>query len=242
MKQTKPVDIGTLSGLVQDVGKLAHQKVEGRPLDPGLALLRQWQSDRLARSHADISALPRYRPVMQFFLEDIYAPRDFTQRNHDMERMHDFLRRLAPEPIVRPLMLTVRLHQTTEHLDDRLLEVLVNQLGMTDSLTTPLYAEAYRRCDNYAERVAQIELIREIGLILDKVVHTPLSGPMLALAKGTLEHAGWMDVMSFMERGYKVFKQLPNTARLLDIIRQRELRILDRIYAGEHDPFEFPEV
>ena len=43
----------------------------------------------------------------------------------------------------------------TSTLDDRLLHVLVVQLGMVDALTAELYATAYRICDNYGQRVRQ---------------------------------------------------------------------------------------
>ncbi|HQF71675.1 MAG TPA: hypothetical protein PLH39_10395, partial [Promineifilum sp.] len=44
--------------------------VEERELPPEIALLRRFQSQRLARTHGDLLASPRYRPAAQFFLDD----------------------------------------------------------------------------------------------------------------------------------------------------------------------------
>jgi hypothetical protein len=149
------------------------------------------------------------------------------------------LQRIAPDPMIRPLVLSVELHYLTEQLDERLLDVLVNQLGLADSISVPLYAEGYRLCNNYNRRVQQIELIHELGSLIDDIVRLPLSGAMLRLAKAPLERGGWHELMGFMDRGYDGFKQMHGGRQLLQTVREREKRILDRIYAREADPFEF---
>jgi hypothetical protein len=220
-----------------DVGKLRHQTVEGAGLDPKMAMLRTWQSQRLTLTYADLLELPRYRPACLFFLEDIYAPRDFSQRDHDIEQMHDFARRFIPGPLLSPLTLTLELYRFTQELDQRLLSVLVDQLGVTDTITVALYAEAYRRCDNYAERVRQIELIDEIGQKLDGLVRLPLVGAMLNVAKGPARRAGWVDLIDFLEHGYTAFRRLHGARYFLSTIREREMSYLERIYANDPDPF-----
>jgi hypothetical protein len=153
--------------------------------------------------------------------------------------MYELMAHLMPEPLTRPLMLKVELNELTEQLDAHLLEVLVNQLGVTDRLTVPLYAEGYRRCNNYDDRIRQIELIHDVVYLLDAVVHRPGSGTMLMLAKVPLKRAGWREVMNFMERGYKAVKAMRGAEQFLDVIRSRELQILKRIYAHDPDPFGF---
>lgn len=229
----------SISDVLRQASKLKHERVETGPLDPRLALLRKWQNTRLARTHADQVANPRYRPTWQFFLQEVYAPRDFSQRNHDILRMYELMEHLVPEPLTRPLILTVELNEQTDKLDAQLLDVLVNQLGLTDRLTVPLYAEAYRLCNNYDERVRQIELIHDVVYMLDAVVHMPGSGMMLTLAKLPLKRAGWKNLMDFMEHGYKAVKHMRGVEEFLDNIRTRELHILNRIYEKDSDPFGF---
>ncbi len=36
--------------------------------------LRQWQADRLGRTHRDLLESKRYGPAAQFFLTDLYGP------------------------------------------------------------------------------------------------------------------------------------------------------------------------
>ena len=169
-----------LRELVTNIGKVSpHEEVAGSGLDPKLALLRVWQAERLAHTYADLLESTALSPACLFFLEDIYAARDFSQRDHDLETMYDFMRRFVPDAVSRPAALTIKLHRMTEVLDQKLLDVLVNQLGVTDSITVEQYAEAYRRCNNYRERVEQIDAIIEICEHIDGIVRNPITGPAL---------------------------------------------------------------
>lgn len=233
-KSSRP---GRLLGVFHEIEKLKHEPVSAGQLDPKAALLRSWQSNRLAHTYADLLDSSRYRPACLFFLEDIYAARDFSQRDHDMEQMHDFMQHFIPETMLHPLSVTVELHRLTNELDNRLLDALVNRLGVTDTITPELYAEGYRVCDNYAERVQQIDLIHEIGRRLDGIVRSPLTGAMLNVAKGPARRAGWTELTDFLERGYKAFKHMRGSKYFVETVRKREMRILDRIFAKHPDPF-----
>ncbi len=232
---SKPDGLLGLVGSLQDV---KHQALSGTTLDPDVALLRAWQSRRLARTYQDLLDDERHRPACEFFLDDIYGPYDFSQRDHDIEQMYAFTRRFVPDTMLRPLAVTVELHQLSETLDRQLLDVLLNQLGVTDTITPELYAEGYRLCDNYATRVYQIELIEEICERIDGIVRNPLTGPTLSVAKRPLRSSGHVALVDFLDRGYTSFKHMHGSQHFRATIKQRELSLLDRMYAGEVNPFE----
>lgn len=230
---------GNPFGLLRDIEQMKHQRVEARALDPGVALLRRWQSQRLARTYADLLAHPRFRLACEFFLDDLYGPKDFTQRDHDMAQVYDFARRFVPGALIRPLTVTVELHFLSLELDERLLAVLHERLGLSETLTVALYTQAYRLCDNYAERVRQIEMVSDIGDELDRIAKIPLVGTALQLARGPAMRAGWVALTEFLERGYRAFEHMRGAQFFTSTIRQREQRILDKIYAGDPDPYGF---
>ncbi len=226
---------------LRDLENLRHQRIGVGSLDPPEALLREWQSNRLAHTYADLLQQSRYRPACLFFLNEVYAARDFTQRDHDIQQMYAFMQRFIPEVLLRPLTLTVEVNSLTLKLDRQLIDVMVNQLGVTDTITEELYAEGYRLCNNYDERLHQINSIYEIGSLLDGVVHLPLTGAALSMAKGPARRAGWGELTDFMEKGYRAFKQLHGASRFLNTVRNRELGILERINACAPDIFHFEE-
>lgn len=214
-----------------------HRRVAERDLSPEMKLLRSWQAQRLAQTRADFLESPRYRAAAQFFLSDIYAPRDFSQRNQDIERMYQSMLKILPERVLHTLRVVVELHYFTDELDELLLDVLLNEVGMKDTLTAEQYAEAYRLCDNYDDRAKQIAMIVEVGDGVDRLVRLPLIGMTVRLARRPARMAGWHELQDFLERGFAAFKQMGGAAEFLNTVQQREMQILDRIFAGHPEPF-----
>jgi hypothetical protein len=218
-----------------------RQAVAGGSLDPRLAMLRQWQSERLARTYADFMADEHYRPACQFFLSEVYGPRDFSQRDHDIEHMYKLLSRLLPDAALQLLVDTIELNSQTRALDNTLLSVLVERLGVTDSLSPQQYAQAYRLCDNYQERARQIKLVASLVRQLDSGARLPLAELVLRAAGGPARRAGWGEPYDLLIHGYAAFKRMPDVAPFVRAVEQRETRILDRIFAGDGryaDPFD----
>jgi hypothetical protein len=212
--------------------------VEGACLDPQLAILRQWQSERLAGTYADLLASEQYRAACQFFLSDIYAARDFSQRNYDAEHLYHILSRFLPEAMLVLLAETIRLNQLTNRLDHALLQVLTADLGMVDTITPQMYAQAYRICDNYTERLEQIELLIDILKAAAKGARNPLFAASLRLVRQPAQRAGWLEVYDFLERGYLACKPMKDVERFVKTIQAREMAVLDKIFAGHPQPFE----
>lgn len=216
---------------------LEHHAIATPGLDPQLAILREWQARRLVRTYADLLADPRCRPACELFLSDIYAPRDFSQRNHDVERIHDFLSRILPAETIQLLTMTVELNRLTNALDHRLLRVLVDQFGATDTITPAAYVEAYRGCDNHAERVRQIELTRSVLIQVGEGARRWVVGAAMKAAKIPAQRAGWGELFNFLERGREAFGEVKDVRAFVDTIAQRERCLLDLIYAADLDGF-----
>ncbi len=217
---------------------LHEQHVRNAAPSPEQRLLNQWQSQRLAATHQDLLQSPRYKPAIAFFLNDLYGPRDFSQRDHDIERVYRIMARMLPDHVVYSLGLALELNVLTQKLDAALLRVLVDALGVTDHITQEVYAEAYRRCDNYARRKHQIELIRKLGEDLDGIVAKPSIRAALRLARKPAHLAGFGELQEFLERGFRAFHHMRGAQAFLDLVVGREMRILDRIYARHPNPFD----
>jgi hypothetical protein len=212
-------------------------KVETKELPWELALLRAFQARRLAQTHQDFFDSPRYQPAVEFFLSDVYAPRDFSQRDADVQRFYEGLSKVLPERAVAVLGHVVELSHLTTELDAKLARALVDELGVTDTITPRQYAAGYRICDNYDERVHQIKLVGDIGLGLDRLVHIPFVGMSLRLAHAPAVLAGWSELQHFLERGFSAFKHMKGASEFLLTIERREIMILDRLFADHPDPF-----
>jgi hypothetical protein len=217
--------------------ELNHQAVPGKRLDPKLALLREWQSNRLAGTYADLLANPAFEPACRFFLSDIYAARDFSQRDSDFERLHEVLSRYLPAQMLKLLHDAIELNRLSYRLDQLLLETMIDRLDLTGGISPQLYAEAYRLCNNYEQRVHQIEQMAQILREVSLGARLPLVGVSLRVLARPARAAGWWELYDFLERGITAFKPMRDSETFVNAIATRERLILDRIYTGEADPF-----
>lgn len=215
-----------------------HKTIEGRHLTPEEVMLRAFQSERLSTTHRDLLDSARYRPAAQFFLSDVYAPRDFSQRDHDLQRFYDGVRKVLPDSAVSILRDVISLSTMTNSLDERLLRALLDDVGVADTITPQQYAAGYRVCDNYDERLEQIRMISRIGRGIDRLVHIPFIGITLRLAHAPAVLAGWSELQHYLETGFSAFKHMRGAEEFLNTVESRETRILDRIFAGAADPFD----
>lgn len=214
--------------------------IAGADLEPQMASLRNWQSARLRRTYADLLADPGYAPACTFFLTDVYAPRDFSQRDQDAERLYAILSRFLPDFALRLLADAIRLNRISEYLDQRLLRVLVQELGVRQEITSQAYAEAYRICDNYSERKLQIQLLIRTLNEAAQGARSMVFTASLRLARAPAQRLGWFEVYDFLDRGAEACRPMPDVGHFVNTIEQREMLILERIFADEPDPFEPP--
>jgi hypothetical protein len=238
MKQNhKPPNVVRILYDLQQMQDKHPDRIPTAELEPRLEQLRAWQSQRLAVTYADLLAEPQFTPAGRFFLSDVYAARDLSQRDRDFQRLHDMLARLLPDHMLRLLKSAIQMNQLSNALDQDLLNAIFYDLGADDGITPELYAKGYRICDNYEARLAQIELLVDILSEVGDGSHLPLVGFTLRLARAPAQRYGWFELHDFLVRGYTAFKQMHDVDRFVSTIKEREIRILDAIFAGDSDPF-----
>ncbi|MBA1147502.1 hypothetical protein H0Z60_10605 [Ectothiorhodospiraceae bacterium WFHF3C12] len=232
----RPPGAAALWKFLSRVKEIDRKEVSGGGLSEELEHLRDWQSRRLAFTHADLMENKRFRPAMDFFLEELYGPKDFSQRDADVERIYPIMVRVLPDKALTSIAQAMELNALSHDLDAELLEQL-EALGAARDITEAAYTEAYRRCDNHDSRVRQIDLIERLGTQLDHLVRHRFIRTALRLARGPAHSAGFGELQGFLERGYSAFHQMKDGEAFIKTIVERERDLLERIYAGESRPF-----
>jgi len=201
--------------------------------------LRGWQAARFERTYADLMASDRYRPAAQFFLSDLYGPKDFSERDQELERLLPVLTRILPASAIHTLAVGVEVDLLSESLDSAMVQALsAAGLSAADDISEAAYAEAYRACANRRGREAQIALILQIGDAIDRLTRKPLLQAAIALVKVPAHASGMGALYDFLDRGFKAFRHMHGAAEFLTIIRDRESLILARLFAKHGAPFD----
>ncbi|MGB0129353.1 MAG: hypothetical protein WBP72_17060 [Rhodocyclaceae bacterium] len=204
--------------------------------DPNLArhrlLLREWQARRLANTHRDLLSSKHYGEVAQFFLSDLYGPKDFSERDHEMERVLPMIISFLPASGVQTVALAIELDAISEELDEAMVRAL-RTLGRIEAIDADAYVEAYRVCDNRPLRERQIALIAETGHALDRLTRKLFVSSAIRLMRAPAHAAGLEALHDFLERGFHAFHRMRDAETFLETVCSRETRIMDSILANE---------
>lgn len=212
----------------------AQRRGDDPALAPRLAALQAWQAGRLAREYADQHALPRRRDAVEFFLDDVYGARDFSERDTQFARAIHKLRAMLPLTALQALRDAVELQALTIELDVAVAERL--EVAGAAPLDAVAYGVAYRDADRQRDRRRQIDLAVSIGGRLEHLTTHPTIELMLRLAATPARLAGYGALQAFIERGYAAFRRLgPEAGAFLAAIAEREEAFRRRIAAPLDD-------
>ena len=201
--------------------------------------LRTWQAERLARTYRDLLDSERYHHAARFFLTDLYGPKDFSARDHELERILPTLSATLHTAGIHTIALAIEVDALSEELDAAMVAELRRARAMA-KIGEKTYAEAYRRCGHRAQRELQLKLIGEVGESLAALTRKPLVHAALRIMRMPAKLAGLIELHTFLEHGYNAFHRMGDPAEFLDTITTRETVILRQLYGGVAQPFDIP--
>jgi hypothetical protein len=196
-----------------------------------VANIKRYQQARFAHTYADLLRHPRYAGASRFFLDDLYGPGDFTQRDAQFERIVPALVRLFPHEVVLTVRSLTALHALSERLDSdmaRHVEVL--------PLTANSYVNAWRQTGQPASRGRQIELMLEVGRALDIYTQRPLLRHSLRAMRLPARAAGLGALQAFLESGFDTFRGMRGAADFLAEIERREREMAAALFGSDSAP------
>ncbi|MBM3391973.1 MAG: hypothetical protein FJY34_08390 [Betaproteobacteria bacterium] len=199
--------------------------------------LRTWQADRLAATYRDLLESERYHDAARFFLTDLYGPKDFSERDDEVERILPTLSATLPASGLRTIALAIEVDALSEELDAAMVTEL-RRARAIGNITEKAYAEAYRRAGHRRERELQLGLIGRIGEALAALVRKPLIHAALRIMRGPARLAGLAELHQFLDHGYNAFHGMGEPTEFLAAIATREETILRQLFDGASKPFE----
>lgn len=217
-----------------------NHALAGRICAPGFCLdsflhLQKWQQNRLAGSFSDLMARDACRPACEFFLSELYGGLDFLERDQDMEKVMHVMVRFLPGKTLLSLAGAFELQAISLEFDMEMAEIMDS--SNIRNLDVPAYSSVYRACGQRSKREDQILLIQRLGLDLARLVNKPLVTALVRLLRGPAHAAGFGKLQEFLESGLSAFRELEDPAFFIDTIYQREWRTMQKLFAGDEDPF-----
>ncbi|MBL8486055.1 MAG: hypothetical protein JNK22_03105 [Rhodocyclaceae bacterium] len=194
---------------------------------------RAWQSERLARTHADLLASPRHGPAAAFFLADLYGPKELSKRDAEIARIVPIMVRMLPPAALETLADAVEMDALSEDLDAAMVAALDGRVAGLDDAA---YGRAWRAVGRRGDRERQIELTRGLGEALDRLTRQPLIRTALRVMRGPAHLAGFGELQDFLERGFDAFRHMRGAEEFLERILGREREFMEAMFAGRPFP------
>ena len=200
-----------------------------RAASPGMAdivaALKTYQQQRFARTHAALLAHPRYGRAANFFLNELYGPQDFTQRDAQFSRIVPALVRLFPADTVGTVESLAAVHALSERLDTAMAMHLAGAAPERAS-----YVRAWQATGEPAARARQIELVMSVGQALDRHTRSFVLRASLKAMRGPARAAGMGALQTFLEAGFDAFGAMGGAKEFLAIIQARETALAKRLF------------
>lgn len=223
---TDPVGLAILDSLAQVERERTARAADG--LASRVTALKQFQQQRFQHSYQDLLGTPRYAGAARFFLDELYGPRDYRERDAQFQRIVRPLVRLFPAEVVDTVHQLARLHALSEQLDTR----MARQLPET-GLAPADYVRAWVAVGDPEGRAQQIRLTLAVGRALDVYTRKPLLRGMLHMMRKPAALAGLSELQQFLEAGFDTFKTMGGAAQFLETVQQREQAWADCLFAGD---------
>ena len=198
--------------------------------------VQSWQCKRLLVTHQHMYQQKRFKPAVEFFINELYGPYDFSQRDKDIARIVPKMSKFLPDKALQSLASALHLNTLSFELDFDLARKLVNT-----EINRDTYASAYVSCDNIANRQQQIDYIRTLGHDLADVVKMKGISSLLFISRKPAKMAGVLALHEFLETGYKAFKKLGNVEDFILPVIDKEQQLLRQL-ADPNIPNPLPEV
>jgi len=196
-----------------------------------LRAVQLYQVARMRVTHEALFRTPHYRPLCEFFLTDLYGPRDRgASRASALVTLLDVLRPVLPRWIHEGSVGLIELHALSERLDDRLARELVAG-GAALLFSVDEFESAYVRCDDYEDRVRQIALSEASTRFGHTLAQHGSVGRLLAIIHGIPSFWRVESLLSMLERGHRAFRGAGAIGPFVEAMRVGETAYLNGVYA-----------
>lgn len=235
MKARQPINTmsATTASILAHLEAVEHER-HTRAGSPALLArvqgLKSYQQRRFSHTYADLLSTARYGGAARFFLDELYGPNDFSQRDAQFARVVPALVRLFPREVVETVATLARLHALSERLDS----VTAGKLegAVVDAAA---YVLAWRAAGHPAEREMQIALTLSVGQSLDELTRKPLLRHSLRMMRGPARAAGLAALQTFLESGFDTFLAMRGAKEFLATVSTREHQLCAALF-GSADP------
>lgn len=233
-------DIARVAECLEVVDTLRQARTANPALAERVLCLKDYQAQRFRRTYADLLADPRHAAAARFFLDELYGPQDFAQRDAQFGRVAPKIARVFPGEMVGTIARLAELHALSERFDQAMAARLPSLKNGSNGHNRPKepigpiqpldYLLAWQDVGDEPARRRQIELTLGIGQALEGYTRSRLVHATLRLMRRPAQAAGFGALQHFLEAGFDAFASMHGSNEFLSTVALRESRLMDALF------------
>jgi hypothetical protein len=222
----------TAAQFIQDRLRVVDAERAKRAGEEGLTAkvcaIKAYQQQRFRHTYADLLRSERHGAACRFFLDELYGPDDFSQRDAQFARVVPALVRLFPKEIVDTVASLAELHALSERLDTEMGRRIAQP-----EVDAASYVGAWQATGLDIQRNAQIDLTLGVARSLDSLTRKPLLRNGLRLMRPAARAAGLGELQRFLERGFDTFRAMNGSSEFVKIVERRERALAAALFDAD---------
>ena len=187
--------------------------------------VKRFQHARFCDTYRDLLEAPKSAKATRFFLDELYGPIDFSDRDAEFSRVAPKVAALFPGEIGHILLNLAHLHALSERLDSDMGAAVT-----TIPLSTRDYRRAWVTVGQPSARNEQVALVLQLGMALSQQVNKPLIRTTLRVMRHPARAAGLGNMQSMLEHGLDAFRELPHPQEFVLVIAERETAFINELF------------
>ncbi len=229
----------TIQTAVEKVAQLRQLAADSLGLAQAVSEIKAFQAKRFTGTYFDLLHTPQYKPATQFFLEELYSEKDYSQRDAQFSRIAGTLERMFPKQVVQTAVSLAELHSLTEALDLAMAQSWFDNVKCNDKIER--YLAAWHTVGRRADRDAQLSGALRVGQELVTLTRTPGLRMALKMMRKPASLAGMAALQHFLESGFDTFAAMTpkkpsknnepeGPAFFLETVKKREAALINQLF------------
>lgn len=193
-----------------------------------------WQNDYMLQYYDDFCVSEENAAAVDFVISDLTGI-GISARDQDLARVVPAMVRMLPEKALQTIAVAMELNNRILTINLSICRELFKNSPSTSKISERNYCLACRQVSRLDEFRELVELTRQVGQSLNRVVKLPMIGIILRAMRSPARLAGFSTLQDFLETGYHTFKAIKDVDQFLADISDRTVSVFVRIM---EDPLE----
>ncbi len=193
--------------------------------------------DRLAVMYQDWISQKGFDGIPDFFRHHLYAPANKEARDQALDNLYQKLKSVTGPEMTANIHMLIELNKLTDDLDLDTAKVLIarNQApSKPEDLSFDQLFDAIRSAGRKEDRKRQVQMVADALTFFFSLSKLPLIKLVMAPIKVAASLVGAMDLISTMEAGYALSRNIRDMTPFVEAFVKRECEFVDSDFTAKH--------